>query len=178
MTALTTLGVNFRSLYTKLIVLGAVLTLILLTYVFTIGPTHTLTLPEFPFFTERVRSTCTPEAYAKGHWEYAPRTNKTVMTNKDEALEFAGFEGCASSREVFWHLAADAERLYDRFPGVASWAWQPPASCAIRELDPAVLVKDLVEHGGWFLIGGESSRFLLLLRSAGIFALVPSLAGS
>ena len=139
-----------RSLPSKFV---AVLALICVLY------TARLFLPyDLPAFSlSRTRASCPPRDWAAGQWvPKPPPTNRTRLSRPEDAYEFLGLEGCASSREVFWHLAADAERLYDRFPGVASWAWQPPASCAIRALDPAVLVKDLVEHGGWFLIGGES----------------------
>ncbi|TRM70243.1 hypothetical protein BD626DRAFT_625468 [Schizophyllum amplum] len=154
MAAFTTLSVNFRSLSAKLIALGAVFTFVVLGYIFTIGTSTTITLPEFPFFTEtRVRSTCTPEAYARGSWEYRPRTNKTAMTNKDEALEFAGFQGCASSREYYWHLAADNEEQWDRFPDAFNYEWVPSDECSVRDFKPEELLKDLVEKGGWLLIG-------------------------
>ncbi|KAH9915048.1 uncharacterized protein BXZ73DRAFT_81477 [Epithele typhae] len=97
-------------------------------------------LPSFSLsLARRPRNTCPPRAWAAGQPE--------------DAYEFLGLQGCASSREVYWHMGADAERLYDRFPGVASWKWRPSSECDIEELETARLLKDLVEHGGWFLVG-------------------------
>ncbi|OSC97417.1 hypothetical protein PYCCODRAFT_1377192 [Trametes coccinea BRFM310] len=103
----------------------------------------------------RTRSTCPPDVWASGEWvPKAPPTTRTNLTKPDDVYEFLGLEGCASTREVYWHLAADNERLWDRFPGVASWRWAPPEDkCQIRDLNPAALVRDLVEQGGWLLIG-------------------------
>lgn len=74
---------------------------------------------------------------------------------------FAGFDGCASSREVDWHLAIDVEEKWDRFPDVSSWEWVPGETCqGLRQFDSAALVKELVEDGGWLLIGGVYSNYL------------------
>ena len=101
--------------------------------------------------------TCPPEAWAAGRWAARPPlTDRTRMSASEEAYEFLGFEGCASNREHWWHLGADKEQLFDRFPGVASWRWEPPRACDIQDLGAAALVKHLVEDGGWMLVGGES----------------------
>jgi hypothetical protein len=82
------------------------------------------------------------------------------MTEQEDALAFSGFSGCASSREFYWHLAADKEDQWDRFPRAQSWKWIPGRRCTgLRSLDAGELVKDLVEDGGWYLVGGESPRF-------------------
>ncbi len=111
----------------------------------------------FSFSVSRPRSICTPQAWASGKWvPKLPPTMRTNFTKSEDVYEFLGFQGCASNREVYWHLAADNERLFDRFPSVASWRWSPPAEeCSVRDLDPTVLVRDLVEQGGWLLIGGK-----------------------
>ncbi|KDR67812.1 hypothetical protein GALMADRAFT_79374 [Galerina marginata CBS 339.88] len=102
----------------------------------------------------RTEDTCTPQAYANGSWAYQPRTNATKMTSPEDALAFSGFEKCASSREYFWHLAADKGAQYDRFPGAQSWQWMPGAGCELmKPLNPEALVKLLVEDGGWYLVG-------------------------
>jgi hypothetical protein len=89
------------------------------------------------------------------------------MTQQEDALTFSGFTGCASSREFFWHLAADKKEQWDRFPGAQSWKWVPGQKCTgLRPLDARELIKDLVEDGGWYLVGGES---ILLLYSASGF---------
>ncbi|OSX65874.1 hypothetical protein POSPLADRAFT_1131781 [Postia placenta MAD-698-R-SB12] len=75
------------------------------------------------------------------------------MHSPDDALAFAGFEGCASNREFYWHLAADNEALWDRWPSVTSWQWSPAEDCDVRPFSAAALIKDMVENGGWLLIG-------------------------
>ena len=87
-----------------------------------------------------------------------PRSSSTVQSVAD-VLALEGFQGCASDSEYKWHLAADEDQ-WDRFPDVASYVWTPPDECNVRPLDTEALVQDLVEKGGWLLIGGE---FLLLL---------------
>lgn len=76
------------------------------------------------------------------------------MTDKDEALTFAGLEGCASSREYYWHLAVDNEEQWNRFPMVSSWKWMPGSDCNAREFGKEEMVRDLVEQGGWLILGG------------------------
>ncbi|KAL0575623.1 hypothetical protein V5O48_006348 [Marasmius crinis-equi] len=81
------------------------------------------------------------------------------MTRKEDAFSFSGFQGCASSREVFWHLASDKEDQWDRFPAAHSWKWEPnEASCLIPPLSTGVLVKHLVEQGGWLLLGDSMTE--------------------
>ncbi|KAK7677510.1 hypothetical protein QCA50_019516 [Cerrena zonata] len=110
--------------------------------------------PSLEIAGSRVRSGCTPQEWSDGRWvPRTPPTNKTSMTRPEDALEFVGFESCASSREFFWHLAADEEPKWDRYPGVASWKWQPSESCDARAFNAESLVKDMAEQGGWLLIG-------------------------
>ncbi|KAH9942482.1 uncharacterized protein BXZ73DRAFT_88044 [Epithele typhae] len=75
------------------------------------------------------------------------------MRTSADAYAMLGLQGCASSREVYWHLGANSETRFDRFPGVSSWRWEPPQECMAEEASAEELVKHLVEHGGWLLIG-------------------------
>ena len=114
-------------------------------------------LSTFPAL-RRTRSSCAPRDWAAGKWvPKPPPTNRTDFIKEEDALEFLGFQGCASTREFYWHLGSANSQLFDRFPGVASWKWQPAPECDIDEPDSAMLVKDLVEQGGWLLVGGEFS---------------------
>ncbi|KAF5367855.1 hypothetical protein D9757_013697 [Collybiopsis confluens] len=105
---------------------------------------------------------CSPSAYSAGKWSYSPRTNKSSLSDPSkDSLEFAGFQGCASSREFLWHLAADQEAQYDRFPAVSSWKWDlSSTSCSssdFRSLDAEKhkeeFIRELVERGGWLILG-------------------------
>ncbi|KAJ3851678.1 hypothetical protein EV368DRAFT_83283 [Lentinula lateritia] len=68
-------------------------------------------------------TSCTPSAYTSGSWRYRPHTNATALVHPEDALEMAGFRGCASSREFYWHLGSDNGEMWDRFPVVGSWRW-------------------------------------------------------
>ncbi|KAM6496673.1 hypothetical protein JOM56_007146 [Amanita muscaria] len=99
-------------------------------------------------------STCPPRAYANGEWIYRPKTNETEMKAKDDALKFSGFEGCASSREYYWHLASDKEEQWDRFPIAQSYEWEPGPECrGMKKFNSEEVVRHLVEDGGWLLVG-------------------------
>ncbi|KIK51365.1 hypothetical protein GYMLUDRAFT_50600 [Collybiopsis luxurians FD-317 M1] len=120
----------------------------------------TFSLRSFSFSTSKSSpssKTCSPSAYSAGKWVYSPRTNKTALSRPEDALLFAGFEGCASSREFFWHLAADNEGQYDRFPDADSWKWdlQDTECHNFRDLETRKeeMVRDLVEKGGWLVLG-------------------------
>ncbi|KAI0744300.1 hypothetical protein C8Q80DRAFT_1327235 [Daedaleopsis nitida] len=119
----------------------------------------------------RAPGICPPRTWAAGKWvSKPPPTHRTGFNASSDAYEFLGLQGCASTREVFWHLAADNDKLWDRFPGVASWKWLPPSHCQIRDLDPEAVVKDLVEHGGWFLIDDSVTENHFLSLSCLLYA--------
>lgn len=144
-----------RGLVLKVVGLGAVITFLLTLY--TAHPSSAgLRASVSDMFAARQRSQCTPEQWAAGQWtrRTPPRTHKQNASSVAEVLEFEGFQGCASDREYKWHLAADDDQ-FDRFPEVAAYEWTPPSSCNVRDLDREALVADLVEKGGWLLIGGE-----------------------
>lgn len=101
-------------------------------------------------------ASCPPEAWQDGQWKYNPRSNstKTSARTKEDAHAFAGFAGCASSREYEWHLGYDSEKQQRKLPKVDSYQWTPTSGCDIDPLNGAVLTRELVEHGGWLMIGG------------------------
>ncbi|KAH6914495.1 hypothetical protein BKA70DRAFT_1261599 [Coprinopsis sp. MPI-PUGE-AT-0042] len=134
--------------------------------------------------TQRSGPKCSPEEYSKGSWIYRPYTTRPhqlsrtgalavedvtnppgqdeagKMSNYSDALKFARFEGCASSRKYWWHLGADQVEMWDRFPRVAEWEWAPGRGCragrlrdGLREWDTQEFITELVEGGGWLLIG-------------------------
>lgn len=124
-----------------------------------------ISTPSFkaPSFGLPILHSCSPVDYSDGEWIYSPHTTKTNMTEREDALEFSGFSGCASSREFFWHLAADRDEQWDRFPGAQSWKWVPGKKCiGLRPLSAENLIKNMIEDGGWYLVGGESLCSLYL----------------
>lgn len=146
---------SLSSLATKLVLLGGFITLLLTIY--TTHPSSSrIRASVADIFSIRQRSQCTPQQWANGQWtrRVPPRTTKTNVTSVADILEFDGFEGCASDREYKWHLGADEDQ-WDRFPEVSAHRWTPPPSCNVRQFDREAFVQDLVEKGGWLLIGGE-----------------------
>lgn len=104
---------------------------------------------------------CSPPGYSNGSWAFRPSHPGTVpdrMRYSLDAVKFAGFDGCASSRQVAWALGADMPEQWDRFPNVTSWDWVPGESCEGLELwNKEKMVRHLVQDGGWLLIGGKSA---------------------
>jgi hypothetical protein len=140
-------------------------------------------------FTLSSQPKCSPDEYANGTWVYRPYTSRPhqlsrtslldagdalgspelnetgrKMSQYSDALKFTRYHGgCASSREYWWHLGADPQEMWDRFPDVAEWEWVPGKQCragiakgseGLRDWDTWGVIKELVEGGGWLLIGG------------------------
>jgi hypothetical protein len=156
------LSLSHRSLATKLIVMGGLVTFLLTLY--TMHPSSArLRASVSDIFSIRQRGECSPQDWASGQWtrRVPARTTKQNVTSRADVLEFEGFEGCASDREYNWHLSADEDQ-WDRFPEVTAYQWTPPASCNVRQFEREAFVRDLVEKGGWLLIGGK--YFLITLQ--------------
>lgn len=102
---------------------------------------------------------CSPEAWADGHWTYHPRSTLTNATSVGDILAFAGFGGCACSREYDMQLGSDTPEQFMKQPKVNSYQWVPSETCDISALDAKAMVKEMVEHGGWFLLGGRLASF-------------------
>ncbi|KZV72839.1 hypothetical protein PENSPDRAFT_565478, partial [Peniophora sp. CONT] len=102
---------------------------------------------------------CSPHDWADGHWEHRPRprvpgVNDTAMVHRDDVFKYNGLQGCASTREFHWHLRADNEGLFDRFPAVTEYVWVPSPRCSgVEPLSPEGLIKHLVEEGSWLVLG-------------------------
>jgi hypothetical protein len=87
------------------------------------------------------------------------------MTRKEDALTFSRFQGCASGRDRWLQLGSDIKEKWDRFPQAHNWQWVPGGHCGrtgsaedgLRLWDAEQMVRDLVEHGGWLLVGGTFS---------------------
>lgn len=143
--------------------IGALLGLVAVAFILVSFYSSLLSLPSFSgfFSSSELYASCSPRAYANGVWaERPPHTNKTYMSAPRDALEFAGFGGCASSREFDWHLGSDTEEQWSRFehPGVMDWEWKvDEEQCAIDPLEGERLLRHLIRDGGWLLLGGQSS---------------------
>ena len=149
-------GFHPHSFQAKVLILGASFTFLLFLYL-SAGSTFSSILSSKSFAFETKPGTCPPRAYANGKWT-GPyyRTDAWIMTNKSQAMTFAGFEGCASSREFDWHLASDTERQWNRFPDAQSFRWtvgKEDGCDGLLDFDKEQMVQDLVDQGGWLLLG-------------------------
>ncbi|KAH7889035.1 hypothetical protein F5I97DRAFT_2006482 [Phlebopus sp. FC_14] len=147
-----------RFLSTRVLVLGVVVTFGLTVYTFT-SPHFSFRLPEWSsIFAQRQRGSCSPEAWSDGRWTWSPNSNLSALTSPEQALTFAGLEGCAADREYLWHLGVDHEETWNRFPDVSSYKWSPSSQCDVRPLNGVNMVRDMVENGGWLLLGDSISE--------------------
>ncbi|THH12694.1 hypothetical protein EW146_g7457 [Bondarzewia mesenterica] len=151
------MGVQPRRYIVKVTAVGGLLCLISILYLYS-SASFRDSLPSFDslFPSGRVRASCTPEAWSQGNWSYRPHfpNANLTLTDRTEAFKFNGLEGCASDREFWWHLGVDREEQWDRFPVVMDYEWVPGDECSgVRSLTGAALVKDLVERGGWLVLG-------------------------
>lgn len=149
-------GASTRRQAVRLIALGGLITVLLAFYTYCSGYIFEFEFDENKLYTNELATTCTPQAYSRGKWVHRTlNTPKRNMTAMDDVLDFAGYKGCASDREYYWHLGADNKPTWDRFPGATEWEWQPGPGCErMRPLEPTEIMRDMVEQGGWLLIGG------------------------
>ncbi|KAG8983831.1 hypothetical protein FRB94_008686 [Tulasnella sp. JGI-2019a] len=95
---------------------------------------------------------CSPEDWAGGSWQ--EKSHPVVVHTPDDAFPASGFLGCASNREVEWHLSRDHPEYNDWRGNVSRWDWQGAGRCSADvPNDRETMVIDLVENGGWLLIG-------------------------
>ncbi|KAG2127491.1 hypothetical protein DEU56DRAFT_528860 [Suillus clintonianus] len=148
------LAIRPRSLSTRVLVLGAIITFAIALYTFS-STEYSFRISDWSsiFSQQRQHSPCTPEQWSDGRWVYSPTSDLKNLTSPEQALALAGFEGCAADREYHWHLGTDHEEQWDRFPKVSSYRWAPSSQCDVHPLNGAAMVKDMVENGGWLLLG-------------------------
>lgn len=149
------LAFSQRSFTAKLIIVGGLITFLLSIY--TLHPSSaTLRDSVSGIFSIKQPSECSPELWSSGQWKrrMPPRTYKENATSLDDVLEMEGFVGCASDREYRWHLGSEEDQ-WPRFPEVAAYEWTPPAGCNARQFDREDVIRDMVEKGGWLLLGGK-----------------------
>ncbi|KAG2341071.1 hypothetical protein BDR05DRAFT_1001990 [Suillus weaverae] len=150
-------AIRTRSLSTRFLLIGVIITFMITLYTFSSYSLHTSEWSSI-LSPHRQHSSCTPEQWSNGRWVYSPTSDLVNLTRPEQALSLAGFEGCAADREYYWHLGADREEQWGRFPKVSSYRWVPSSQCNVQPLDGAAMVKDMVENGGWFLIGDSISE--------------------
>ncbi|TEB28043.1 hypothetical protein FA13DRAFT_1735932 [Coprinellus micaceus] len=177
---ITTLSNYTRSGRRKLLILFLVFGSLLFLSTTTERGRSIATNPPSYVFKPSEKGSCSPKEYSSGRWVRRPywlrpgplsKTNAddtlfdiepdsgppVTMTKHEDILKFARFEGCASNREYWLQLGADIVEMWDRFPRAHEWEWVPAGQCGLggglREWDKEEMVRDLVEKGGWLLIG-------------------------
>lgn len=96
---------------------------------------------------------CTPEDWSSGSW--VKKSEPKQVLKADDVYEASGFLGCASNREVGWHLSSDHENELPWRGNVSAYEWRPAPHCKVPNNYRDSLLTDLVQKGGWLLIGGE-----------------------
>ncbi|KAG1751315.1 uncharacterized protein EDB91DRAFT_1045527 [Suillus paluster] len=147
------LNIRPRSLPTKIVLFGLIIACAITLYTFSSPNSFRISDWSSIFSQQRQHSFCTPEQWSSGRWVYSPTSDLENLTRPEQALSLAGFEGCAADREYHWHLGTDHEEEWGRFPNVSSYRWVPSSQCNVRPLNGAAMVKDMVENGGWLLLG-------------------------
>ncbi|KIJ57122.1 hypothetical protein M422DRAFT_150184 [Sphaerobolus stellatus SS14] len=113
-----------------------------------------------------VSNLCLPDDFAAGSWSKRPAA--VAVEGNDEALLASGFQGCASWLDHAWHLGL-ANRQGGEIEGfpwvewrgnVSSYDWIPGQHCqaSYEKINKENLVKQLVEDGGWLLLGDSTSE--------------------
>lgn len=142
-----------RATIIKLTAIGGLLSFITLIY-FSSNPSYRSRLSS-SLFSERKRASCPPQAWSNGSWQYKPHNISHPLTRQEDVFEFSDLEGCTSDREFYWHLGVDHDDQYERFPDVMDYEWVPSEECTgVRRMDAGMFVRDLVQEGGWLVLGG------------------------
>ncbi|RXW15883.1 hypothetical protein EST38_g9971 [Candolleomyces aberdarensis] len=88
-------------------------------------------------------------------------THITNFTRKEDIFNLTRFQGCASIQDYWWHFSVDQEERWDRFPRAVNWEWIPGGRCnddlenggGLRDWDSVQVLKDMLEQGGWLMLG-------------------------
>ncbi|KAG8998121.1 hypothetical protein FRB90_012359 [Tulasnella sp. 427] len=98
---------------------------------------------------------CSPKDWSAGMW--IRKESPVVVSKPDDVYAASGFKGCASNREVPWHLANDHPDDLPWRGNISAYDWVPASACNDMETNfQESMVIDLVEKGGWLLIGDYS----------------------
>lgn len=105
-------------------------------------------------------SRCSPHDWNDGAWVRNP--NAKPIQSPVDVYAASGFSGCASTREVGLHMGTDKlDKLHWR-QNISSWTWTPNGGKCLDVARTGLgeeLLIDLVQRGGWLLVGGKPSCF-------------------
>ncbi|EIM81062.1 uncharacterized protein STEHIDRAFT_67256 [Stereum hirsutum FP-91666 SS1] len=162
-----------RATIIKLTAIGGLLSFITLLY-FSTNPSYRSRLAS-SFFSERKRASCPPRAWSNGTWQHKPHNVSHPLTQQEDVFDFSDLEGCTSDREFYWHLGVDHDDQYERFPDVMDYEWVPSDECTgVRKMDAGMFVRDLVQEGGWLVLGDSITENHFFSLSCSLFPHVRS----
>lgn len=102
-----------------------------------------------------VEAKCSPDDWADGSW--LPKSNPKHVLTPEDVYDASGFKGCASTREVGLHLSNNKPEKLAWRGNISAYEWTPhDGRCqdVSRNFGEDLLV-ELVEKGGWLLVGGK-----------------------
>lgn len=96
---------------------------------------------------------CSPEAYSSGSWVRKPGPI-TNMSRYEDVYALSGWTGCGSQHEHEWHFATTESNAWPWRSFASHFTYKPGPGCSsLRRFNQRELVQNLVERGGWLLIG-------------------------
>lgn len=103
--------------------------------------------------------TCTPQLWSQGQWVLKePGLNRTATV-----FEASGFEGCASDFVPDWNFGTGGLQMDQHRWKASQYRWQSQHSQCAGSGDTVLqLLRNLVQKGGWFIVGGECFTRLAL----------------
>ncbi|KAF8513175.1 hypothetical protein BU17DRAFT_53470 [Hysterangium stoloniferum] len=135
---------------------------------FTISSTYVGDFVPFPSRTIRRPSVyvasaygCTPDAFASGRWSRKPDVHP--LSDTSQIMNASGFLGCAKKAEEGLQLGLDWDEEHESLllpwrGNVSAYDWIPGASCeGYNKPEPTDILRQLVEDGGWLLLGDSIS---------------------
>lgn len=111
---------------------------------------------------------CSPADWSAGAWRR--KENAMRVTKSEDTYAVSGFSGCASRHEDGFNLAGDQPDYFAWRGNVSAYEWVPPHNCDEVPGDyRESLVVDLVEKGGWLLIGDSVTEQQFFSMSCALY---------
>ncbi|KAG9047735.1 hypothetical protein FS837_001632 [Tulasnella sp. UAMH 9824] len=111
---------------------------------------------------------CSPADWSAGAWRR--KENAMRVTKSEDVYAVSGFSGCASRHEDGFNLAGDQPDYFAWRGNVSAYEWIPPHNCDdVLDDYRESLVVDLVEKGGWLLIGDSVTEQQFFSMSCALY---------
>lgn len=100
---------------------------------------------------------CSDEDYSNGEWY---KQSESDLIEKGEGVyKLGGFQGCASNNFADKMLGIEGNGpVTSRRKLQSSFEWRPSQKCKIGKFNKEIMVRNLVEKGGWLIVGGMYSH--------------------